>query len=372
MEMPGRKYTAQNYRYGFNGQEHDEEVFAGANTAEYWMYDARLGRRWENDPLVYEWQSPYATFNNNPIYFSDPLGLEGDSDGDSKTPVSNPKEGETHTTADGTVLVFKDGGWTFPDAQASTTGGHRSGSEGSKGPGTISLPNSENLQLKVKTPWPKMPSSSDIRKAVDEGMKNAMGSNMMLGFGRSNPRDYDSNPYLQAAYAKGQIAGDAISVMMATAEVQGGEIMAASCLVASPTGVALVGVGIGAAITTHGVTVISVATANAAKTTVILNSISYHDNNEEAGNSDNDVEGNSTFTSSKDSPKFAKDATWTKRNGKWGWLDKKGNFITKGDKSGEWHVHPNPNNKNPRWNGQKPRGNKQPYWNVNNDGNITH
>lgn len=43
------------------------------------MYDARLGRRWELDPITYPWQSSYASFNNNPIYFIDPLGLEGNT-----------------------------------------------------------------------------------------------------------------------------------------------------------------------------------------------------------------------------------------------------------------------------------------------------
>ena len=34
------------YRYGFNTQEKDDDVFIGAYTAEYWEYDSRLGRRW--------------------------------------------------------------------------------------------------------------------------------------------------------------------------------------------------------------------------------------------------------------------------------------------------------------------------------------
>ncbi len=45
------------------------------------MYDSRIGRRWEIDPLTYPWQSPYSTFNNNSILFADPLGLRGDDKG---------------------------------------------------------------------------------------------------------------------------------------------------------------------------------------------------------------------------------------------------------------------------------------------------
>lgn len=75
-----------------------------------------------------------------------------------------------------------------------------------------------------------------------------------------------------------------------------------------------------------------------------------------------------------DKPNFAKDAKPGKNsNGQKGWVDKKGNFITKGDKPGEWHVNPNPKNKKPLWEGKKPRyKSKQPYWNVNDNGNITH
>ncbi|MBC7382930.1 MAG: hypothetical protein H7296_08025 [Bacteroidia bacterium] len=66
------------YRFGFNGQEKDDEVDGGGNTmsAEFWEYDARLGRRWNVDPLDYPWQSGYATLDNNPICNNDPDGLE--------------------------------------------------------------------------------------------------------------------------------------------------------------------------------------------------------------------------------------------------------------------------------------------------------
>ena len=76
----------------------------------------------------------------------------------------------------------------------------------------------------------------------------------------------------------------------------------------------------------------------------------------------------------KEPPAFAKDAKWGKNSsGKKGWIDKKGNFITKGDKPGEWHVNPNPKTRNPLWNGQKPRyKSKQPYWNVKDNGAIHH
>jgi hypothetical protein len=43
-------------------------------------YDQRMSRRWDPDPMTqkYPGLSPYSVFNNNPIYFADPKGLEGD------------------------------------------------------------------------------------------------------------------------------------------------------------------------------------------------------------------------------------------------------------------------------------------------------
>jgi hypothetical protein len=86
--MPSHSFSASSYRYGFNGQEKDDEV-AGAgniNTAMYWEYDNRLGRRWNIDPEPYPFMSDYSCFANNPILLPDPLGnrVKYGSDGSTK------------------------------------------------------------------------------------------------------------------------------------------------------------------------------------------------------------------------------------------------------------------------------------------------
>lgn len=63
-------------RFGFNGQERTDEI-AGTgnhNTALYWEYDTRLGRRWNLDPKPIESVSSYAVITNNPILMNDPFG----------------------------------------------------------------------------------------------------------------------------------------------------------------------------------------------------------------------------------------------------------------------------------------------------------
>ncbi|HTA63731.1 MAG TPA: hypothetical protein VK835_14805, partial [Bacteroidia bacterium] len=76
--LPGRTWSSNSYRYGMNGQEKDDEVYGvgNLNTAEFWEYDTRLGRRWNTDPVVKEWESPYATFANNPSLMVDPNGAD--------------------------------------------------------------------------------------------------------------------------------------------------------------------------------------------------------------------------------------------------------------------------------------------------------
>ncbi len=91
--MPGRTFNSQEARHGFNGQEKDDEIANGMYTAEFWEYDSRIGRRWNIDPIEYEWQSPYATFNNDPVYYADPKGLEGDNDAGNKDGKKQVKKG---------------------------------------------------------------------------------------------------------------------------------------------------------------------------------------------------------------------------------------------------------------------------------------
>jgi RHS repeat-associated protein len=80
--MAGRKFNDNAYRYGFNGMEKDDEVKGEGNsyTTEFRFYDSRVARWISLDPLMdkYSGHSPFVAFNNNPIYFNDPTGLEGD------------------------------------------------------------------------------------------------------------------------------------------------------------------------------------------------------------------------------------------------------------------------------------------------------
>ena len=98
MQMVGRRFIGVNYKYGFNSQEKDDDIYGTGNsyTAEYWQYDARLGRRWNVDPVYKHTLSNYSAFNNNPVLNIDPNGMEWVNAYDAKVAqiekalVSNP------------------------------------------------------------------------------------------------------------------------------------------------------------------------------------------------------------------------------------------------------------------------------------------
>jgi RHS repeat-associated protein len=80
MQMVGRNGGASDYRYGFQGQETDDEV-TGSESHVAWTYrchDARLGRFLSIDPLTskYPHYSPYAFSGNRVIDATELEGLE--------------------------------------------------------------------------------------------------------------------------------------------------------------------------------------------------------------------------------------------------------------------------------------------------------
>lgn len=87
MLQPGRCFNGNYYRFGFNGQEKTDEINGSSNhnTALFWEYDTRLGRRWNLDPNPQISISDYASFANNPILFTDLLGDIVEIKGEVKT-----------------------------------------------------------------------------------------------------------------------------------------------------------------------------------------------------------------------------------------------------------------------------------------------
>ena len=92
------------------------------------MYDSRIGRRWEIDPITYPWQSPYSTLNNNPLFYIDPLGLSGEDPKQSRTyrraeKYANKVGGDVYVHENKSITV----GYTDKDGAATIVGFNQTG-----------------------------------------------------------------------------------------------------------------------------------------------------------------------------------------------------------------------------------------------------
>lgn len=80
MLVPNRHGNSSSYRYGFQGQELDNEIKGEGNSLNYTfrMHDPRAGRFFAVDPLTadYPWNSPYAFSENDVIGAIELEGLE--------------------------------------------------------------------------------------------------------------------------------------------------------------------------------------------------------------------------------------------------------------------------------------------------------
>ena len=80
MLIPNRHGSSNSYRYGFQGQEKDDELKGEGNSlnTEFRQYDPRVGRFFAVDPLThkYPWYTPYSFSGNKVIAFTELEGAE--------------------------------------------------------------------------------------------------------------------------------------------------------------------------------------------------------------------------------------------------------------------------------------------------------
>jgi RHS repeat-associated protein len=74
--LPGRYSSSADYRYGFNGMEHDDEIKTDLNSYDFGsrIYDPRLGRWLSPDKVLQSKESPYSYVNDNPVIYVDRNG----------------------------------------------------------------------------------------------------------------------------------------------------------------------------------------------------------------------------------------------------------------------------------------------------------
>jgi hypothetical protein len=100
--------------FSFNGQEKTNEISGEGNhnTAMFWEYDTRIGRRWNVDPIIKPWQSGYLTFSNSPILKIDPNG-DDDYTVNQKGEISLSKK--TEDKNDNLIALGKNGKIEYDD-----------------------------------------------------------------------------------------------------------------------------------------------------------------------------------------------------------------------------------------------------------------
>jgi RHS repeat-associated protein len=75
-KIPGRSFSSEGYRYGFNGKENDKE--SATQDYGFRIYNPSIGKFLSVDPLTmnYPWYTPYQFAGNKPIWAIDLDGLE--------------------------------------------------------------------------------------------------------------------------------------------------------------------------------------------------------------------------------------------------------------------------------------------------------
>lgn len=238
MLMEGRhgQQGMSSYRYAFNGMEDDSEIYnqkGYSYTTKFRQLDSRIGRWLSLDPLraKYPGQSPYSAFNNNPVHFADPTGLEGDPatskditapDGSIRRVIGsnfkafksdecNCKYSENGERADFDVEVFKGSvsQFTFNDKIFVATWGVLTNDDGSKShyfkgyknknegyyQDYLGKINAQNKEADLVITEVSSSENSITYQAEITGNKELLWNNTRFQFTIGNSMDYDSDKY---------------------------------------------------------------------------------------------------------------------------------------------------------------------------------
>jgi RHS repeat-associated protein len=66
------------YKYKYNGKEYQNELGLNMYSMDIRLYDPAIARWIVQDPVVHHSFSPYNAFDNNPVYWADPSGADGE------------------------------------------------------------------------------------------------------------------------------------------------------------------------------------------------------------------------------------------------------------------------------------------------------
>ena len=185
--MPGRKFSDNNqYRYGFNGKENDNEIKGEGNQQDYGMriYDPRIGKFLSVDPIdeQYPQLTPYQFSSNRPLDGIDLDGLEYVK----RIHTVNSK-GKIIATEDKIYYLMDD--QTLRAHGGTTKGPYNSAGYGPEGIGIKHEYYRENGQEYKKPVW-ELRQNSALSSASAHGLYSGNGSITYTG-GFYGENDYD-------------------------------------------------------------------------------------------------------------------------------------------------------------------------------------
>ncbi|MFA5619121.1 MAG: RHS repeat-associated core domain-containing protein, partial [Weeksellaceae bacterium] len=78
-ELKIKVVTKTDYLYKYNGKEWQDELGLNMYAMDMRQYDPAIARWVVQDPVVHLNQSPYSSFDGNPVYWADPSGADTES-----------------------------------------------------------------------------------------------------------------------------------------------------------------------------------------------------------------------------------------------------------------------------------------------------
>jgi RHS repeat-associated protein len=174
VQLDGRTSENEGYRYGFQGQERDDEIKGEGNSVNYKfrMHDPRVGRFFAVDPLApeYPWNSSYAFSENRLLDGVELEGLEVRLFVESGNGTTNQGHVFLSVSESKNLTVYTYGRWAGTDPNSS--GG---GSSLGDGPGVMIKLTGQDAQDEIDKYISKYGASAyEIKKANEKKVKKSI------------------------------------------------------------------------------------------------------------------------------------------------------------------------------------------------------
>jgi hypothetical protein len=198
----------EEYRFGFNGQERELQI-TGFNThtsAEFWMYDSRLGRRWNIDPKPLPSSSLYSCFTNSPLLFND---INGDT---ARINFAYQDESGKHCLKE--IFRFDD-----PSQNTSLTINEKDIPESIQGAVIAVVSSISEPQILTSSSISENPKADAIMASIGVSAGLVAGAGISLDLVKPNKGEESGHWMIYFSYQPALTAGGGVSIVMGDVDV---------------------------------------------------------------------------------------------------------------------------------------------------------